>query len=386
MSSCTSFFAASPRQIKGAHDIYLKAMQRYYGANGLADAESLGRGQKAMYEMAKQYPLTALILEGCLGCVVHTQQALSVVRRECSSPVVLTPLPYPATSRPFPRKARPRAGRAPGDRYRLVVFGYLGRNRRLESLFAALASMPEKDRFQLDIFGRVDEYERMADFALDLGLDDLVTFHGFVPESELGAALDQADLAINLRYPTVGEASASQLRIWDHALPTLVTRVGMYANLPEAAVAFVRPESEIEDIQAQLRAFLADPARFARMGEEGRRILEQQHNPVAYAQALVDFGARAPHLGRRAAAHLLADRVGFQIGAWLGETPSEAMYARVAREILPLIGDLEEPLSGRPAITGRSTHDVPFPREADLRGRDGHPVSRAMTDLEEETK
>ncbi len=94
----------------------------------------------------------------------------------------------------------------------------------------------------------------------------MVTLHGFVPAEDLEAALTSAHLAINLRFPTMGEASVSQLQIWDHALPSLVTRVGWYATLPQETVAFVRPEHEITDIQAHLHAFVDDPGRYAHMG------------------------------------------------------------------------------------------------------------------------
>ena len=78
-----------------------------------------------------------------------------------------------------------------------------------------------------------------------LELKDTVKVHGYAPAADLDGALSTAGLAINLRYPTMGEASASQLRIWEHALPSLVTRVGWYASLPEDAVAHVRPENEV---------------------------------------------------------------------------------------------------------------------------------------------
>lgn len=53
--------------------------------------------------------------------------------------------------------------------------------------------------------------------------------------------LAHSDMALNIRYPSMEEASFSQLRIWEHALPAIVTRVGWYATLPEDVVFFVRP-------------------------------------------------------------------------------------------------------------------------------------------------
>ena len=126
-----------------------------------------------------------------------------------------------------------------------------------------------------------------------LGLKSLVTLHGFAAEAELDDALRKADLAINLRYPTMGEASGSQLRIWAHALPSLVTNVGWYASLHADAVAFVRPsDDEIEDIQTHLRAFLEYPEKFALMGGKGFELLKQQHSPEGLANGLLSLRQR----------------------------------------------------------------------------------------------
>jgi len=85
--------------------------------------------------------------------------------------------------------------------YRLIVFGHLSRNRRLDALFQALASFPERKRFHLDIYGSVPD-GKYLDAQIDaLDLRPLVTVHGFVPEEALDQALQAADLALNLRYP-----------------------------------------------------------------------------------------------------------------------------------------------------------------------------------------
>jgi hypothetical protein len=124
--------------------------------------------------------------------------------------------------------------------------------------------------------------------------------HGFVEDAMLDAALAAAHLAINLRYPTMGEASISQLRIWRHALPALVTQVGWYAEQPDDVVCFVRPEQEVADIQRHLQDLIAQPDRFVAMGQRGRQRLETLHAPDAYAQAIVAFAQRLqpghPHL------------------------------------------------------------------------------------------
>ena len=157
--------------------------------------------------------------------------------------------------------------------------------------------------------------------------------HGFVDDAALADALADAHLAVNLRYPTIGEASLSQLQIWDHALPSLVSSAGWYAGLPRDTVAFVRPEQERADLQAHLGAFLDDPARFARMGANGRRRLETQHAPDDYARAVVDVAATAAAFHPQAAAFGLAERVGVELGRWLTPASTPDTLRRIAEEI-----------------------------------------------------
>jgi glycosyltransferase involved in cell wall biosynthesis len=169
------------------------------------------------------------------------------------------------------------------------------------------------------------------------GLQDLVRLHGFVSEAALDQALASAHLAVNLRYPTMGETSYCQLRIWDHALPSLVTPVGWYATIPEDAAGFVRPEREVQDIQEHLSAFLAEPSRYAAKGEKGRRFLEECHTPEAYAQTIIDCATELQHGRARALAYGLAERVSAELGGWSGAHLHDDEVRKVAEVIIGLL-------------------------------------------------
>src|SRR5262249_13037506 len=145
-----------------------------------------------------------------------------------------------------------------------------------------------------------------------------VTLHGDASGDERDAALNQADLAINLRDPSLGEEMFSQLRIWDHSLPTLVSSVGSYATLPPAAVAHVRPGHEVEDVRHYLAELLAHREAFARRGDRGRRLLEENHSPSAYAEVLLRLCAEAATHRPRALAYYLAGRAGAAMRDWAG--------------------------------------------------------------------
>jgi hypothetical protein len=166
-------------------------------------------------------------------------------------------------------------------------------------------------------------------------LGSLVKLRGFLPESLVEQKLSTADLAINLRYPSMGEASLSQLQFWDYGLPTLVTRTGWYASLPEDATAFVRPEHEVEDIQSHLRAFLADPGAFRAMGERGRQSLEN-NDPEKYVDAMTQFAAMALRRSPLVTALALAGRVGNDLSAWLHPAASAYLLDRASQEIVTI--------------------------------------------------
>jgi ubiquinone/menaquinone biosynthesis C-methylase UbiE/glycosyltransferase involved in cell wall biosynthesis len=308
------FFAGLYREQWNNRNGYVVSMEECYGPKGRKDAELFWNGFLTIQDMVRAYPLTPLAVDNALGVLVHSAHAYDNARWKNPCPVVYAPLPYPASNRSSETQCAARIwGRPP---YRIVTFGHIGTNRQLDALLQAIAGLPQRDQFCLDIYGQLWDEEHVHRSIQSMGLGKLVTCHGFVGEAELEAALESSHLGINMRYPTMGEASLSQLQMWDHALPTVVTRVGWYATCPENVVAFVRPGHEIRELQAHLKALLVNPEQFAKMGERGRRILEEQHAPEVYAQAVLDIAAQAQRFHPHAAAYHLAKRVSAEMQIW----------------------------------------------------------------------
>jgi glycosyltransferase involved in cell wall biosynthesis len=241
------------------------------------------------FKAARMSPMQ-LALKRAIGAVVHSRAALEIVQKEARCPVRFHFLPYPASDRP-PTRQKDRDGAA-----RLIIFGFLDANRRLETVLRALQSYPKKRELRLDVYGELSKPLALRRLTEKLALTDIVTFHGFVPSAELDKALDQADLAINLRHPTMGEASGSQLKIWDHALPSLVTPTGSYLDLPPGTVGLVNVETEIADLHHHFDRLLCDPEFYRVMGEQGRAALISNHRPADYVDALAALVDDAQHL------------------------------------------------------------------------------------------
>ncbi len=308
---------------------YLKQIEKHYGNEGLTIATEFVTARHGDFDlMAQRFPMTGAVLENALGAVVHTQDAAEELAGVNRCPVFYTQLP----SAPIiiPKRTD---GRPPGP-YRLIIFGHIGRNRRLDAVLEALSQLPQRNRFQLDIYGEIDDAKTLRQRIHTLDLKDTVKVHGYAPAADLDQALSNASLAINLRYPTMGEASASQLRIWEHGLPSMVTRVGWYASLSADAVAHVRPENEVADIRSHLEAFLEDPERFARMGQHGLSLVMREHHPKVYVSAIISLVENACELKSRHAAFDLARRAGAIMGSWSKQMIDDAdSPRRVAEKI-----------------------------------------------------
>ena len=321
---------------RGNSTSYYRVMQHYYGMRGIQAARDFWNGKVTTEYMSEHFPLAEYPLENAIGVIVHNNYSFEKIACKSRLPVALLPLPYPSTidHETITQHMQNRLQTAQAG-CRLIVFGYLGPNRRIESVLQALAQVRNRHGFLLDIYGQVWDVELLEKKIAELGLQQQVTIHGFVEEKELSEALNRAHLALNLRYPTMGEASGTQLRIWDHALPSLVTRVGWYAELPSDVVWFVRPEEEISDIVSALNTFIENSHRFMEMGEQGKNYLEQWHDPKDYAQSLATFVKDVCERRTMTTAFDLAERAAAEISIWT-DGADDAQFTQQAAAIYDL--------------------------------------------------
>ena len=302
---------------------YVECMQRHYGHAGALAVSGMPDGPPNLQALSFPFPLYEPATDNALAVLVHTQPAMDLVQCPCA--LACLPLPYAPV-----RGNRPP--RPPGPPHELVVFGFISPNRRLLSLFRALGELPGKDHFRLRVCGRVWDEPHVRDKIREYGLERQVTLEGYVPA--LDDAICQADLAINLRFPSMGEASLSQLQIWDHALPSIVTRTGWYAGLSPETVLHVDVETEIDDLKRHLTAFAANPATFRTFGERGRAHLLASHAPAQYVHDLMELAAQAAAFRSTRAWHKSSRRTGADLKIWATPDSVDGLAKSVATALL----------------------------------------------------
>jgi glycosyltransferase involved in cell wall biosynthesis len=263
-------------------------------------------------------------VEGALGVVVHSGYARDALCAQLAPGIPVLQLNLPSAP---PAEIQPRTG-GHGP-LRFVFCGHVGPNRRLIEFLEAWSHLPEPGLLSLDLFGNITSSRQLSQYAEHYGVAQYIRFNGYVSDAELDEALQSADFAINLRWPTMGEASASQLRYWSAALPTLVSDVGWYGELPDDTVCKISINNEAGDLLALLEDALLAREKYRQFGRRGWERLHSEHAPSEYARELVAFAA--DRAGQRFA-HTMLERELVSIIAGMCENDTDARLFRDAIE------------------------------------------------------
>ena len=262
------------------------ALVRELAPEGLAEANAFLKGEANLCDITAHIPMTGWALKGALGVVSHNAPALRAALPGLAVPLLDTPLPW--TSRTM--MPAPHAHVRGRGRLEMVICGFLNSpNRRLMETLEALAEFPLRNDIILHIAGRVSDAGALNLRIRELGLERIVKLHGYMTDKALDALMERAHLAVNLRWPSMGEASGSQLRYWSHSLPTIATNTGWYARQAAGSLLFVDPAKEREDLHRHWNGAFDDYDALTAVGLKGRAVLEARHSAETFADALVDF-------------------------------------------------------------------------------------------------
>jgi glycosyltransferase involved in cell wall biosynthesis len=272
-------------------DPYVEALERDHGWVGRAVATPRRWGG---WTEGGTFALPAhrgLVL-GQRGVLVHSRWAAGLLAEEVPEAAVrVVPMGIPLPPRVGPpggaeaRAARRTLG-LPEDRPLLGSFGFQTPIKRTLAAVRALAR-PELASAGLLVVGEVSPHVDLEGEARRAGVAGRVHVTGFVDAATFHRALTACDLALNLRYPTAGETSASLLRLLAAGRPALVSDYAQFRELPAAAVERVPlGAGEEAALAATAAALLADPRRLRAMGEAARDHVALHHAPPAAAAAV----------------------------------------------------------------------------------------------------
>ena len=115
----------------------------------------------------------------------------------------------------------------------ISCFGFVNSNKRPEVTLQVVKELRDRGyQIKLVFWGKSGP-ERLEKTICRLGLNDVVCVTGYLerPEYEIGLAL--SDIVINLRYPSMGEASGTLCEAFKYGKPVIVTGINQYREFPD---------------------------------------------------------------------------------------------------------------------------------------------------------
>lgn len=235
-----------------------------------------------------EVPMLDRVVSASIGIVVHSVTMRdAVLAAGASVPVAVIPLfGTPADpSRPYVRTSVAK------DDLLLGTFGYMAPSKRLEPVLRAVKRLTQCfPNLRLVCVGELVPGYDLVGAINDLGLADHVSITGYVSQETMDSYMHAVDVAVNLRYPTWGESSATLSRLMTIGKAVVVTDLGSFHELPDDTVVKVsHGEREVDDLVGALSHLLADPQKRAGIGAAAKRHMQTCCSPESAADLYARF-------------------------------------------------------------------------------------------------
>lgn len=266
---------------------YVRELGYALGVEGVALAYRIARGEAEHPFYAA--PLNERVLDRSLGVIVHSRYAADKIQA-VRPHLPVTVIPAPINISAVPARSRSALG-CPDDALLFVSAGQVISNKQLTLALEAFARL-RADHPQARYVVVGDELKHDLDLPAWLaqrGLSDAVMMTGYLADkADFVAWIAAADVVVNLRYPTVGETSATALRGLAAGRPVIVSDHGWYAELPDDACVKVTPNDGAAVYQAMHR-LAGDAALRREIGQRAAVYAQREHSLAAAAQRYLDF-------------------------------------------------------------------------------------------------
>jgi len=168
-----------------------------------------------------------------------------------------------------------------GRRYLVGYVGVMGAQEGIDLLLRAVHSIVhwhKRKDIHFGLVGGGTSLEEMRLLAVDLGVADYVTFTGRVPDPEMLAMLNTADVCVNPDAANEMNDKSTMNKIMEYmALGKPIVQFDLTEGRFSAQQASLYARrNDPDDLAVKIVDLIDDPERRARMGEFGRRRIENE--------------------------------------------------------------------------------------------------------------
>ncbi len=258
-------------------------------------------------------PWAAAIARRARGIVVHADFGRRYLQEMgCRTPVYVVPHPPVETPEAIARAAaRGTALRArveaQGCRLLVVAPGEVNAAKRLETVFAAIGSLPPD--VHLAVVGRPVSTWSIAEARGRHELGNRLHVVLDAPDEDFLGWIAAADVVVDLRHPHRGEVSGSLARAMQLGRPSIVSATGTYLDEPEGTVVTIAAgPGDPGELAEQIHLLGQDAGLRTSIGERARTYMEELRASDATAHGYAD--------AIRATRAILRDTTGPTMARW----------------------------------------------------------------------
>lgn len=288
------FFAGYWLDKKKRPELYFKTIREQYGALKEELARKCIQSGKPLWETDQvfDYPLCENVVKQAKGLIVHSDFVKNMALPYVKGKIIKInhPLfPAPKENSNVVRKSFD----LPEDKIIIASLGFLTPAKRLDKVLKVIAQndILKESSFILIIGEEVaPNYSlKLKDYIKNHGLSEKVKFVGYQPIEVVYEYLACADIYVNLRFPTTGETSGSLIRMMSLGIPTIVSNIGWYAELPDECVLKIDPNNEEPELTSKLERLVKDINLRKQIGQAAKKYINQQHDPKFFIKELLRF-------------------------------------------------------------------------------------------------
>jgi hypothetical protein len=186
-------------------------------------------------------------------------------------------------------------------------FGFIGPTKRMDKVCQALSLIKNELSFKLLIVGEGGD---LTSVIRDNDLEDRTIQTRFVSKDEFSNYLHLTDVVVNLRFPSMGESSATLIQALMLAKPCIVTNDALFGDLPDECVIKIDVgDSEVTDLSRALIDLAKDASRRSSLGNTAMQFVESHWSGSRIAEKLrtaieIDIKIRAQESLKKAARDL----------------------------------------------------------------------------------
>ncbi|MFD0676217.1 MULTISPECIES: glycosyltransferase family 4 protein [unclassified Paenibacillus] len=244
------------------------------------------------YKNPENLPLNKRLVHYAKGIIVHSEYAKSEVLKinpfaNCITIGQIGPDPQKIKLNEKKVEHLKKKWGIQENQILVASFGYISETKRIHKAIEALASMKSNYDYRYLLVGEGDYVNKLIK---KYNLEKKVIITGFTTTEEFDELIALSDIIINLRYPYMGETSASLIRALLLGKASLVSDIGWFGELPDSSVLKVPVnEQEVLVIKEYLETLFKDHGTKQKLEREAMMYAQEKLDPNTISSNIIDF-------------------------------------------------------------------------------------------------